>query len=121
MAPRDFTRIRELLGTDVIGRRVESLEVSGINSLKTVDPPPAALAGQSIVAVVVEEPHVDIVCDSIRVRVDLARTGTIDVMPSDDALNLSSLTGKLSLNGQTAIVFREPARTKRIAFTLTYC
>lgn len=120
MAARDFTRIRELLETNALGRRVRSFEVHGINSLKTVHPPPAALADQRVVSIAVEEPCVEIVCDSIRVRVDLARTGTIEVMPSDAAETRSSLTGHLSLEDQTAIVFREPARTKRITFTLTY-
>ncbi len=107
------------------GKQVAALQVYGVNSLKTLDPPLADLAGDVIAGV---QPgsgdgrRLDLILDRHVVKVDLARTGVAVFLPSAQPWTPSGRsnppTGRLILTDGSGVDFKEPARTKRITFSV---
>ena len=125
-AAKTINDIETLLRAKVIGRSVRVLEIYGINSLKTVQPPLSSLNGQLITdAVATPDRTVALLLGEFEVQIDLQRTGHVEWTALGDGWTPSSgvsmPTGRLILADATSIDFREPARTKRITFRVHRC
>lgn len=106
----------------VVGRAIRTLQVLGINALKTVDPPPTALEGLIVVDVAVRDRLVEITSETCGIDVDLARTGRIKWLETAQAWTPKDATPaptlRLLLTDGSAVDFTEPARTKRISASI---
>lgn len=114
----------DLLRDNVVGRSIRAFEIHGINALKTVDPPIDVLVGATVDdASIGEGGQLQLTCGDVELTVDLARTGGIEhrevVAPWERCGNRIPPTGRLLLADGGGIDFSEPARTKRVTFTLS--
>jgi hypothetical protein len=114
---RNEDDVLTLIHDEVIGRRIVKFEIFGINSLKTVAPEPSALAGEAILSASFDaQGRLHIQLQNARLEVDLARTGGLDFGSNDDGGTRP--TARVSFADGTRLDFREPAKTKRITFSL---
>jgi hypothetical protein len=117
---RDIAEMRR----KVVGKRFADFQIYGVNSLKTLRPAPVEVIGQQVLDLTVntELRKLAITSDRCTVDVDLARTGTIVFLEQAAAWRMSEggsmPTARMIFDDGTGIDFREPAKTKRIAFTL---
>lgn len=107
----------------VIGRSIRELQVLGVNSLKTINPPASTLEGASIVSANIETPAIEILTSGYSIRIDLARTGrvtwlaqAVEWTPRDGT---PAPTLRLLLDSGGALDFLEPAKTKRITVAIS--
>lgn len=118
--PHETRVIRER----VVGKKIGSFRVYGINSLKTLDPPLDVLAGAQVESLLVEDDirRVELVCGDYVIDIDLARTGRLLVLREADTWTPGDgdpmPTGRLIFDDGTGIDFKEPAKTKRITFVV---
>lgn len=119
-----ITRDLRSLQEHVMGKKISFIQICGINSLKTLHPAPDDLVGCHVVDLVVDERrrHLVLVADRYRLFVDLARTGTAvpvaDATPWSVAGGGSMPTARVIFDDGTGLDFREPAKTKRVTFTI---
>jgi len=114
---------KEVLDQRAVGRAVRDLTVLAINALKTLDPPLSALVDRRIIGVEIDDQdRLVIHLDDLDLTVNLERTGRLawtdscaPWTPRDGARP----TARLLLDDGSGIDFKEPAKTKRIAFTIT--
>ncbi len=129
-APREDGRVttqsaeemEATLRQHAVGRTVRALQILGINSLKTVEPSPAALEGHIVVDVAAQGRALEIAFETCAIHVDLARTGRIKWLPTAEAWTPTDATQaptlRLLLGDGSAVDFTEPARTKRISASI---
>ena len=105
------------------GHEIAALQVLGINSLKSVDPPPHALAGLTIKSTGVSDRVFRLLVGAYEVVIDLQRTGKVvwldSAEPFQMAPDVTRPTVRLILADGTGIDLTEPAKTKRITVALT--
>jgi hypothetical protein len=112
------------LRTHIDGKTIAFVQVCGINSLKTVDPPLPALAGDVVVDLVTDEQarSLHVVLGNHVLILDLARTGTATTLQS--ATTWSPTDGqpmptvRIGFTDHTGLDLKEPAKTKRITLTI---
>jgi hypothetical protein len=108
----------------LLGKKVEFIQICGINSLKTLQPAPDALIGDQVTDVVVNEEarQLHLVCDKHTIVVDLARTGTVHNLERATRWSIAGgspmPTARILFDDETAVDFREPAKTKRITIAI---
>jgi hypothetical protein len=114
--------IDDLLAEQLNGRSIRQLQVLGVNSLKTVTPSAAELAGEQVVSTRCEGRVIAVSTTGYEIRVDLQRTGRVTRLEGADAWQVSSgvplPTIRLLLDDGTGLDFTEPAKTKRITVSL---
>jgi hypothetical protein len=105
------------------GQQIATLEVLGINSLKSTSPMPDALAGDAVESTNVEGRLFSITTTNHQVMFDLQRTGKIVWLPSAAryAMTAGSArpTVRLVLADGRGLDLIEPAKTKRITVTIS--
>jgi hypothetical protein len=108
----------------LVGKEVSALHIYGINSLKSVDPRPDQLTGDVIrdIRGAMDDRGLEISLGRHTIAIDLARTGTIVLLSKAQPWTASRGSGPptacLILTDGTGIEFKEPARTKRITFSI---
>jgi hypothetical protein len=116
----DFDAVRK----QMIGKSVAFMQVWGINTLKTVDPPLTMLAGETVVELRAneQERRIQITLSSHVVEIDLARTGTVSLLQSAEpwppTAGTPMPTARIGFTDLTGVDLREPARTKRITLAV---
>ncbi|TPG17177.1 hypothetical protein [Pedococcus bigeumensis] len=104
------------------GEKCASLEVLGINSLKSLSPMPGALTGETIECTKVDDRRFTVTTDSHQVEFDLQRTGKVlwlsSAQPYAVTGGASRPTVRLILANGQGLDLTEPGRTKRIAVTI---
>lgn len=123
---RDSERVVAALRTSIVGEEILALEIHAINALKTVEPTPAILTGQTIVDVSIDaDGRLCLLCREAELIVDLARTGGVEASaalgPWRPRAGRTPPTGRLLLVNGAGVDFTEPARTKRITFSVVRC
>ncbi len=114
----------KVLRDHVVGKEVSALQVYGVNSLKSVDPSPEHLAGDVIsdIRAAADGRGLEIALARHAVDIDLARTGTVvllsDARPWAPSGRSNPPTARLILADGSGMEFKEPARTKRITFSI---
>jgi hypothetical protein len=102
---------------------IVSLQVLGVNSLKSLSPGPDALAGENVESVVVVERTVTMTTGHYQVVFDLQRTGRLvwldDARPYSANVGTPRPTVRLILANGHGLDLLEPAKTKRIAVTIS--
>jgi hypothetical protein len=110
------------LSDRLVGTSLRALQVLGINTLKTVQPPTNAVLGEKVIAVDVAGRQVHISTAEHRLVIDLARTGRISYLdvaePWSPADRTQAPTIRLLLDNGGGIDFSEPAKTKRITLSI---
>ncbi|NMM22394.1 MAG: hypothetical protein HHJ11_02635 [Phycicoccus sp.] len=105
----------------LVGESVVELQVLGVNSLKSVAPSPADLAGLTITAVSVAERILAVGIEAFSATVDLQRTGRLYWLERAEPARVerqSLPTLRLILQSGAGLDFSEPAKTKRISVTI---
>lgn len=112
----------DLLREHAVGKTVRSLDVHGINSLKTQEPPLSSLTGRPVLAV---DPSGDavftVLLPGVRVVIDLQRVGGAQVYPRLEPWTFGAgaqPTMRLLLADGSGIDLKEPSKTKRITVNL---
>lgn len=104
------------------GRKVAILRILGINSLKSVDPPPGALAGMTITSSDTSDRTFRLLTEDHEVTIDLQRTGKVvwldTVQPYQLVVGATYPTVRLVLSDGSGVDLTEPAKTKRITVAL---
>lgn len=104
------------------GKRIAAFQVLGINSLKTLSPPPEALVGEVVTAADSVERTVSIDTASHRISFDLQRTGRVVLLEAAEPYRLvvgvSRPTIRLLMTDGSGVDLTEPAKTKRITATI---
>lgn len=104
------------------GREISTLQVLGINSLKSVSPTPDALTGELIESTSVEDRSFTVTTAGHEMVFDLQRTGKlmwlINATPYVMTAGSPRPTVRLILSDGEGVDLTEPARTKRITLTL---
>jgi hypothetical protein len=115
--------VKALRGS-VAGKRVASVQILGINSLKSLHPPIESVSGQRVTEILIDESRrkIDLVLERHIILVDMARTGTVVILkqaliwqPSDKS---RMPTARIVFSDGSALDFKEPAKTKRISLTV---
>ncbi|TNM37417.1 hypothetical protein FHP29_16425 [Nocardioides albidus] len=105
------------------GQTVAKFVVHGINSLKSMDVPLDALAGERVGAVTpTGEATFDLALGAHVLTVDLQRVGVVQWSKNLSAWSFgqpSMPTGQLLFEGGGGINFSEAAKTKRITFRIS--
>jgi hypothetical protein len=105
------------------GQVIDLLQVLGVNSLKTIDPPTDDLVGTIITASSVSGRTFRLATQAFEVTVDLERTGKVvwldAIQPYQFSPGALRPTVRLSLQGGSGIELTEPAKTKRITVRLS--
>jgi hypothetical protein len=105
------------------GQEIATLQVLGINSLKSISPMPDALAGDVIESTSVENRQFTVTTAQHHVVFDLQRTGNLVWLGNATpyALNVGSSrpTVRLILTDRQGLDLTEPAKTKRITVTIS--
>ncbi|GAB1688647.1 hypothetical protein [Krasilnikovia sp. M28-CT-15] len=123
-SPKPVAIDAEALRGSLTGKRVASAQILGINSLKSLHPPLESVSDQRIVDVIVDENtrRIEIVLERNVIAADMARTGTVVILaqalawkPAD---NSPMPTARIIFSDGSALDFKEPAKTKRISFTV---
>lgn len=113
-----------LIRPRILGKKVESFACFGINSMKTFEPAPDSLAGQAIESVDADaDGRLRVTFQDSSLVVDFARTGRAVLIENAEPWTLRGNatrppTGRLLLADGLAVDFAEPAKTKRIAFSI---
>lgn len=114
--------IRSLLA-HLKGRTITALQVLGINSLKSVSPPPDALAGEVVRAVKIVERSISIKTASHLITFDLQRTGRVVLHEAAEPFHLVAGTPRptvrLLMDDGSGLDLTEPAKTKRITVAIS--
>lgn len=105
------------------GQEIAVLQVLGINSLKSFSPMPSALTGDTIESSAVVDRLFTVITTGHQVKVDLQRTGRVVWLPRTEPYVMSAGTSRPTLrlvlaSGQ-GLDLTEPAKTKRIAVTIS--
>ncbi|MEU5673054.1 hypothetical protein ABZ749_22370 [Micromonospora sp. NPDC047753] len=105
------------------GEEIATLQVLGINSLKSTTPLPEALVGDTVESTSVENRVVTITTTRYAIVFDLQRTGKLvwldGVQPYLMVAGSLRPTARLLLASGKGLDLTEPAKTKRITVTLT--
>ena len=105
------------------GQEIASLQVLGINSLKSFSPAPDAIVGEVIAASDVKGRTIRIRTSKFQVTIDLQRTGRVVPLSGAEpyalAAGSSRPTVRLLLIDGTGLDLTEPAKTKRITVMLS--
>lgn len=113
--------IRDIL-VRLEGEAIATLQVLGINSLKTLSPTPEALAGEVIESTSVAGRLVVANTSSHRIAFDLQRTGKLVWLSAAEPYVMiagsSRPTVRLVLASGQGLDLTEPAKTKRITVNL---
>lgn len=106
------------------GETIASLQVLGINSLKSHSPMPDALVGEQITDSAIHERTFTIETNNHNIGVDLQRTGRLvwlaATVPYSTAASESRPTIRIVLASGAGLDLTEPAKTKRITVTLSH-
>ncbi len=119
-----ITRDVQALRHHLLDKTVKHVQICGINSLKTLQPAPDALVGDRVTDVVVDEEarHLQLVIGNHTIVIDLARTGTVDILPRAMPWSVagggSMPTARMLFDDESGVDFREPAKTKRITVAI---
>lgn len=104
------------------GEEITTLQVLGINSLKSLSPMPDALAGEKIESAHVSDRMFTVTTADHQAIFDLQRTGKLVWLPKAEPYVMtagsSRPTVRLVLAGGQGLDLTEPAKTKRITVTL---
>jgi hypothetical protein len=104
------------------GRVLTRVQVLGVNSLKTLEPPLSALEGANVVDTALEGRIAVLTAGSVRMECDLQRTGKLVWRESAEPWDFGSPgvmpTLRLLFADGGGLDLIEPARTKRITLTL---
>lgn len=104
------------------GREIASLQVLGINSLKSLSPMPDAAAGEVVSECESVDRVVTVRTSNLSITFDLQRTGRLVWHQSAEPYRLtagaSRPTVRLLLTDGTGLDLIEPAKTKRITVTI---
>jgi hypothetical protein len=121
IGPQPVVEIRSYLER-LSGHEIASLQVLGINSLKSVSPPPIAMAGQLVTDAEVSERIITVMTTDYVLTIDLQRTGKLVWFESATAFSAERRdarpTVRLMLTNGRGIDLTEPAKTKRITVAL---
>lgn len=113
----------ESLLTHFEGEEISTLQVLGINSLKSMTVMPETLAGDVIRSTNVDDRHFTLVTDDHEVVFDLQRTGKLvplhGAVPYVMAPGAARPTVRLVLTNGQGLDLTEPAKTKRITVTIS--
>lgn len=105
------------------GEETATLQVLGINSLKSFSPMPDALAGDTIESSTLVDRQFTVCTTAHRIAVDLQRTGRLVWLPAAEpyviAAGSARPTVRLVLTSGQGLDLTEPARSKRITVTLS--
>lgn len=122
MAAQTAEEIQSILNR-THGQVIDLLQVLGVNSLKTIDPPTDDLVGTTIRASRVSGRTFCLVTEAFEVTVDLERTGKAVWLDATQPYQFSPgalrPTVRLILKGGSGIELTEPAKTKRITVRLS--
>jgi hypothetical protein len=114
--------IEALLQREAIGRTVLAVEVHGINSLKSVSPGLAAVAGQAVEQVETNaKGHIVITIGNVHAVVDLQRAAAVQFQRQLSPWTFAEgpqPTIRVLFTDGTGVDFKEASRTKRITLTL---
>jgi hypothetical protein len=116
--------MRRRYAASFLGKKVASIQVLGINSLKTLQPPLESVNGQAMADLVIDESvrKIDVVLERYVIVVDMARTGTVVAIQRAAAWQPSDKgpmpTARILFSDGSALDFKEPAKTKRVHFTV---
>ncbi len=114
--------IRDMLSR-LEGQEIVSLQVLGINSLKSFSPAPDAIVGEVVVGSDVQGRTFTIRTSRFQVAIDLQRTGRLVPLSGAEpyalAAGSSRPTVRLLLANGAGLDLIEPAKTKRITVTLS--
>jgi hypothetical protein len=106
----------------LVGDSIAELRVTGVNTLKTVVPSPADLAGDRVQEVSVDERIVRIVTSSHLVTVDLQRVGRLawsELRRVEGPGRPSPSTVRIVVDNGRCLDFVEPTKTKRVSVWIT--
>lgn len=104
------------------GKQIASLQVLGINSLKSVTPAVGDLVGLGVTKTHVADREVTITTSQFEVVIDLQRTGRLVWLEFAEPYQLGhgpTPTARLLVSDGTGVDLTEPAKTKRITVSLT--
>lgn len=105
------------------GEEITTLQVLGINSLKSLSLMPEALAGEEIESTHVSDRMFTVTTADHQMIFDLQRTGKLVWLPQSEPYVMtagsSRPTVRLVLAGGQGLDLTEPAKTKRITLTLS--
>lgn len=101
---------------------ISTLQVLGINSLKSMSPMPDALVGAAVESTTVDDRRFTITTQHHRVVIDLQRTGKLVWLTSAAPYAMSAgstrPTVRLILANGAGLDLTEPSKTKRITVTI---
>lgn len=103
------------------GRRIDLLQVIGINALKSIRPGPDDLVGEVIEGSDYSDRILALCTDTYRIKIDLQRTGKVVWLNAPEPYKLAPgpmPTVRLITDGG-GLDLIEPARTKRITVAVT--
>ncbi|MEI2825789.1 MAG: hypothetical protein V9F04_04855 [Dermatophilaceae bacterium] len=109
--------------TRLEGEQIATLQVLGINSLKSSSPMPHALEGDMVESSAVTDRQFTVVTNRHEIAVDLQRTGKLLWLAAADpyvmAVGSVRPTVRLVLRSGQGVDLTEPAKTKRITVTVS--
>ncbi|GIG89833.1 hypothetical protein [Plantactinospora endophytica] len=105
------------------GEEIATLQVLGINSMKSTSPLPGTVVGDTVESTSVDNRLVSITTSLHAIVFDLQRTGRIvwldSAQPYVMVAGTSRPTARLLLASGKGLDLTEPAKTKRITVTVT--
>lgn len=105
-----------------VGLTISSIQVLGINALKTMDPPITSAIGQRVVSVTSTSPQtVRLILEDLLIEFNLERVGIVAVSYAPTAWKISDghmPTVRVLVDGGPTFDLREPSKTKRITLHL---
>lgn len=120
-AIQSAAQIQELLDR-LQGGEVATLQVLGINSLKSISPTPDNVTGEIISGSDVVDRVITVCTTNLSITFDLQRTGRLVWLESAEPYRLAAGTSRptvrLLLADGSGLDLTEPAKTKRIAVAL---
>jgi hypothetical protein len=118
---RASVALTTLSQSGLIGQKIRDWSCYGINSVKGLRPLNTAV-GECIRGHSIEGDLLLIETDTLIVKVDFARTGSVRTYPQLDCwkptLASRPPTARLITDGGSGVDFIEPGKTKRITFTI---
>lgn len=121
-ATQTYDEIQSLL-TRVEGQTILTLQVLGINSLKSISPMPDALAGDVITSASANDRLITVLTADHQLVFDLQRTGKLvwlaSAVPYVMAPGSTRPTLRLIFANGQGLDLTEPAKTKRISVTIS--
>ncbi|GHJ40459.1 hypothetical protein [Streptomyces sp. TS71-3] len=104
------------------GKKIATLQVLGVNSLKSISPLPEAVVGEAVTDVDVVERIINVHTAGHRISFDLQRTGRVVTLDSAEpyrlAAGVSRPTARLLMVDGSGVDLTEPAKTKRVTVTI---